>query len=212
MNAEAFLDTLKEKFYRDNTVLNKLLDEKRVVEEELAEAQKEREWLELQRVLLKDASMEARKQAGQILEDIGTHALQYIFEDKELKIEFNERDEANVWVVKHLADGSSVTVDPVRADGGGYADAVAFSLNIAMLHMQEPKNMAPMFFDEPSKYISRGDKGYAERVARFFYEISTDLDIQIYMVTHDTSLASIAEVAYNLQQNDMGVSRATKIK
>lgn len=208
---EELLDVMKNKYSQDMGIVTKLEEDKRCKEEELKDFLKEKEELELQRALLNDASVEARKNAKDILEMISTKALQFIIGDyMSLQIQLDEKGNSPVaeFVVQSQYDDYSVEADPAEEEGGGIADIVSFSSNIAMLELTSHQNVAPLFLDEPSKYISKGN---SENVGKFLYEISREYNRQVIMVTHDDYLAKIADTSYHLQIDKNGKTEAKKI-
>jgi ABC-type lipoprotein export system ATPase subunit len=68
-----------------------------------------------------------------------------------------------------------------------------------MLQLAGKNNVAPLFLDEPSKFVS---KGHSENVAKFLFEVSSYFDRQVFMVTHDEFLAKTADKAYHFRIND----------
>jgi DNA repair ATPase RecN len=77
-----------------------------------------------------------------------------------------------------------------------------------MNHLAGKRNVAPLLFDESSKFVS---KGHSEQVARFLYEISSYMNKQVFMVTHDALLAQIGDRAYSFQLDNKGRSRVTRV-
>ena len=178
--------------------------EKEKINKDLVEQEKSQKELELELEIISKAAKEARKQAGETLEIMGTHALQYIFEEnKSLEIKFNERDECHIYVTKEieLDDGTieKAYMDPATAEGGGLADTVDFALRLALYANTEVTNDFSLLFDEPSKYVSKGKElGNPRRVAAFFKDIAHDWDKQIIIVSHNDELISAADKSFKI--------------
>lgn len=202
---------MKQKYSQDIGIVQKLQSDKKEALEDLETIYKEKEVFEMQKILLQDASEEARKNARDLLQNIATNALQYILgEYLSLEIILDEKGDAPVaeFVVKSKYPGYTVEADPAEEEGGGVADIVAFSNFIAMAQLTGSDNVAPFLLDEPSKYVS---KAHSENVGKFFYEISGDTGRQVIMVTHDAKyLAKIGDVTYHFKINE-GVTVATKL-
>jgi DNA repair exonuclease SbcCD ATPase subunit len=196
------LEMMKQKYSQDMGVVQKLEEDKKAKEAEIQSLYKEKELLEIQKVLLQDASVEARKNAKDVLQSMCTRALQFIIGDyMSLEIKLDEKGNAPVaeFIVKSKYDSYAVETDPAEEEGGGIADIVSFASFIAMLQLAGKNNVAPLFLDEPSKYVS---KGHSENVAKFLYEVSAYFGRQVFMVTHDEFLAKMGDKAYHFKIQD----------
>ncbi|WCF11400.1 hypothetical protein NDS46_31070 (plasmid) [Paenibacillus thiaminolyticus] len=205
------LDALKSIYHKEVGILSQLTKEKEEKEKIMKSKVEERDGIELKKVLVSEASEEARKQARDILQDMGTSALKFIMGDHmtleiELKPQARQQWVAN-FISKSNESGKWVETDPAEEEGGGVADVVAISTQTSMLQLTGENNVAPWFLDEPSKYVS---KGHSEQVALFLKDTSTFFNRQTFMVTHDEYLANVGDVAYHFRKTE-GTSHATKI-
>ena len=204
MDFEKLLKHMQRQYTEEKTKKDLLVKEKSTIVATLGQGEEEQKLLELEDEVIKKAARKARTEAGKSLEIIGTHALQYIFEEnKSLEVVFNDRDECHIYITKEveIADGKiqKAFIDPTNAEGGGLADVVSFSLTFAMDSLLEPKNDFPLLFDEPSKFVSKGAAlGNPKRVANFFKDISHDWDRQILIVSHNDELISAADKAFRV--------------
>ncbi|PLS19781.1 hypothetical protein CVD28_04825 [Bacillus sp. M6-12] len=201
---------MKQKYSQDIGIVQKLEEDKKSKEEEIEQLIKDKEEIEIQKILLQDASVEARKSAKDLLQSVSTNALQFIIgEYMSLDIKLDEKGNSPVadFIVKSKYEDYTVEADPAEEEGGGVADVVSFSSFIAMLQLTGNNNVAPLFLDEPSKYVS---KGHSENVAKFLYEVSGDTGRQVFMVTHDEYLAKMGDTAYHFKIND-GRTVVTKV-
>ncbi|WP_257985755.1 hypothetical protein [Bacillus sp. M6-12] len=204
------LEMMKQKYSQDIGIVQKLEEDKKSKEEEIEQLIKDKEEIEIQKILLQDASVEARKSAKDLLQSVSTNALQFIIgEYMSLDIKLDEKGNSPVadFIVKSKYEDYTVEADPAEEEGGGVADVVSFSSFIAMLQLTGNNNVAPLFLDEPSKYVS---KGHSENVAKFLYEVSGDTGRQVFMVTHDEYLAKMGDTAYHFKIND-GRTVVTKV-
>lgn len=210
--AKGLLDKLKQIYHKESAILQQLQKTKTEKEQDLKAKLEERDRLELKKTLINEASIEARNQAKEVLQDMGTNALKFILGDHlSLEIELKEQARQQ-WVANFITkaeenDEYQIETDPAEEEGGGVADVVAISTQTSMLQLLGDKNVAPLFLDEPSKFVS---KGHSEQVANFLSEVSRYYNRQIFMVTHDEYLAQIGDVAYSFKKVD-GNSIATKI-
>jgi DNA repair exonuclease SbcCD ATPase subunit len=204
------LEIMKMKYSQDIGVVQKLKEDKKNTEEEIETLIKEKEEFEIQKILLQDASEEARKSAKDLLQSMATNALKYIIGDyMSLSIKLDEKGNSPVadFIVKSKYEDYTVEADPAEEEGGGIADIVSFASFIAMLQLTGNNNVAPLFLDEPSKYVS---KGHSENVAKFLYEVSGESGRQVFMVTHDEYLAKMGDKAYHFKINE-GKTVTTKL-
>lgn len=196
---QADFEALKKFYHHESGKLQQLLKTKEEQEEMAKKLAEEKEEIEKKQVILQEASTEARRQAKEVLQDMATRALQYIIgEHMSLKIVLEEKGNTPVaqFVVKSQYGDYVVEADPAEEEGGGIADIVSFSTFIAMLQLAGESNVAPLFLDEPSKYVS---KGHSEQVAKFLYEVSNYFHRQVFMVTHDEFLANIGDTSYHFK-------------
>lgn len=208
--AKSQLEELKRLYHKETGMLQQLKQSQKEKEEEVKNLQDEKNSIELKRILLQEASEEARKQAKETLQSVATNALQYIMgEHISLEIKLSEKGSSPTasFVVKKVYGDYEIETDPAEEEGGGIADIVAFSVFIAMLQLAGGQNVAPLFLDEPSKYVS---KGHSDKVANFLYDASKSIGRQVFMVTHDEFLANIGDASYHFRIED-GKSIATDI-
>ena len=188
---------LKDTYNQQIGVLNQLEKGRETKNNELSKINEKIESINIQKVLLKDASTEARKNSKDALQNMATRALQYIMGDHmSLDIIIDEKSStpSAEFIVKSEYGDYVVDADPAEEEGGGIADIVSFSNQIAMLQLTCKRNVAPLFLDEPSKYVSAG---HSESVAKFLFETSSYFERQTIMVTHDEFLAKMGDKAYH---------------
>lgn len=183
--------------------LNQLMKDKQVQELDLKSGLEELRELGLKIEILKEASTEARSSSRDALQDMATRALQSIIgENVSLKIVLDEKGSSPVadFLVMSEYEGYLVDADPAEEEGGGIADIVSFSNQIAMLQLTGHRNSAPIFLDEPSKYVSAG---FSDNFANYLYEYSSYAERQSIMVTHDSHLTRMGDKSF-LFKKDSG--------
>lgn len=205
------LEDLRFLYYQESGKLKQLQETKAEKEEELVLEKKKIEHITFEQEILRKAAEEARTRAKEMIEEMGTKALQYIIgEHMSLKVSLSEKggQASAQFFVQSVYGDYSIETDPAEEEGGGISDIVSFSLFVTMLELMSKENVAPLFLDEPSKYVS---KGHSECVARFLYETSHHFKRQVFMVTHDEHLAQIGDVSYHFSIKD-GKTEVKKLK
>lgn len=209
--AKSQLEGLRSIFHKETAMRDRLKSVRKEKEEDVKTLLADREQIELKKILVSEAAVEARKQARDVLQSIGTRALQFIMGDH-MSLEIELKEQAKQWVANFItkteeSEDYLIETDPAEEEGGGVADVVSLSTQTAMLQLTGESNVAPIFLDEPSKYVS---KGHSEQVAKFLREISSHYNRQVFMVTHDEYLANIGDVAYSFVKVE-GSTVATKL-
>ena len=111
-----------------------------------------------------------------------TDCLQAVFEDPytfDIRIE-GKRGKVEA---KPVFRRNGEDFDPVTECGGGVVDVAAFALRLAALRTQTVRQV--LFLDEPFKHVSRE---YSPKLAALLYALSTELNIQIVIITHNKDL------------------------
>lgn len=81
----------------------------------------------------------------------------------------------------------TLTVDPLRASGGGAVDVAAFALRIASLVLHRPRLAQIIVLDEPMKFVSAD---YQAAVREMLEQLASDMGIQIIFVTHNENYST----------------------
>ena len=192
-------EIMKKLFNQQQGVKNKLEKEKEDLVKGIEKYEKKKESIGIQIEVLKEASIEARKNSRDMLQEMSNNALKYIMGDhRSLSIDLGEKGSSPTaeFVVVTEYDDYIVETDPAEEEGGGIADIVSFSNQIAMLRLAGKKNVAPIFFDEPTKFVS---KGHSEQVASFLFDTSSHFNKQTIMVTHDEHLGKMGDRVYKFK-------------
>lgn len=203
------LAKLKEIYVREKAIKERLEEERKEQQELREKLQRTINNLNLEQVLLVEASAAARKQAAEILEKMDTDALQYIMGNHlsvGIRLDESGATPTAEFVVYSDYPSGRVETDPAEGDGGGVADIISLTSFIALLQLAGQKNTAPLFLDEPTKYVS---KGHAGQVANFLAEINRYYKRQMFVVTHDPVLASAADNVYEMVLEN-GITNAKK--
>lgn len=147
------------------------------------------------REILRGVGLETQKQLQYHISDITSLALEAVFPDPyELVAEFVQRRNKTECDLYFSRNGDRV--DPLGASGGGSVDIAAFALRIASWSMQHPKRRNTIVLDEPLKNLSVDKQ---ERASQMLKEISTKLNLQFIIVTHETTLAEYADKIFTVK-------------
>ena len=157
----------------------------------------------------------ARAQLKARIEETVTAALQAVFERDDIAFEIemrtiNNQPAASWSVISYYGAGediATVSGSPEDARGGGVSDVVSLALRLALLELARPKPQGPVLLDEVGKHVSRN---YVPNVAAFLKQYAQKTGRQIILITHDPNLAEVADVSYQVSQEN-GVSKAARI-
>lgn len=121
-----------------------------------------------------------QEQAHKRISAVVTRCLAAVFDDPyQFRIKFEQKrgkTEASLLFVRE-----GVELDPLTASGGGAVDIAAFALRVACVVMARPAVARVLVMDEPFKFLSAQ---YRDRARLMLETLSTDLGVQIVMVTH----------------------------
>lgn len=99
--AKGRLDDLKSIFYKESALLQQLQKSKEDKEKSQKKLLKQRENVELKKVLIVEAAEEARTQARDVLQEMGTNALRFIMGDH-MSLEIELKEQARQWVANFV--------------------------------------------------------------------------------------------------------------
>jgi DNA repair exonuclease SbcCD ATPase subunit len=85
-------------------------------------------------------------------------------------------------------------------------DVACFALRLALWNLSQPKLRNTIILDEPFRYLS---SNLQDRAASMLKEISSQLGIQIIMISHIEDIIGSADKIFKVEQRN-GVSRVTE--
>lgn len=150
-----------------------------------------------EKALLEESSKKARDMAKKIFEELSTDALRAVFED-DRHVEINIESKAGQPVADLFVVNKGVDTNPAEEDAGGVADMVSVPIFLSLSDLLA-KNVAPIFLDEPNKYVS---EEYSERISMFLRSICEYTERQMFLVTHDDMLKFVGDVCYRIVMVD----------
>ena len=183
--------------------------------EALTDLQKTRDDIDIWekiRIIFAKASDQARQQLKIFIEETVTRALQVAgFPGQpRFKVLLTERagSPAAEWRVLELReDGSEMETSVEDSHGGGLTDVVSLALRLALLQRSRPKPAPLIILDEPAKHVSAE---YAPNVAFFLKEFCAATGVQAIMVTHNETLADMADTAVHVSKPARGHSEVNQ--
>ena len=157
--------------------------------------------LEEAQTIIQTIAIQTQKELQYHISSITSSALEAIFpEPYELQVEFIEkrgRTETDIYFTN-----KGERIDPMTGSGGGAVDIAAFSLRCSMWKLQIPNSRNTIILDEPFRFLSRDLQSKAAQMLR---EISSNLRLQIIMVTHNDDLIEAADKLFIVYKKN-GVS------
>lgn len=163
-------------------------------------------------LLLNHAIQYARQQSKNIIENIVTLCLRYVFKTNIRFIIKDEMSQKSTGMEFYVTDENG-NIDnltkPEDSRGGGIVDVVSLGLRLSISEILTRNGiLGPIILDEPAKYVS---KEYIPNVGLYLKGFSDEYDRQIIMVTHDDYLSAIGDSCFELEQTD-GVTKVVKTK
>lgn len=178
---------------------------------DLLNLEEEQNKLLIEKKLIEEACTEAREQGRQFLEEIATLAATSVFkDDTKVKLILDEKGNNPILDVKVTqADefGVEQIINP-NFDGGGLNDILSLCFLISIGSTVD-NNFAPYILDEPSKYVSKGN--FAINFADYMKDVASFTNKQVIMSTHDEAMLDIGSTRYSIVKNPKTkVSEVTK--
>lgn len=204
-------DKLSKELNNQLTAKNLLVEQEKDYQKELKELKDKESDNLIKKELLEQASDKARGDGMQVLSDTASNAVQSIlgegtFVDMESSIR-NGVPNVDV-VVKREKDGTELITNPTEGEGGGVADIVSLAMFFSIGLLVGQDNEAPLFLDEPTKFLS---KGYSNDAATFVKDMVQYTNKQTFMVTHDERIANSADKVFKVELNDSLNSEVTEL-
>ncbi len=138
------------------------------------------------------------------LTDIATLAMSSVFpQPYTMYLDFIPKRGRSEATLSFGRSGSDERLNPMKSSGGGPVDVASFALRVALWFLHQPQRRNVLILDEPFRFVSRGLR---EKTSTMLKELSQKLQIQVIMVTHDSSLVECADRVIHVKKKD-GVSQ-----
>lgn len=162
--------------------------------------------LEQARVIIQMVATETQKELEFHISELGTAALSTVFHQDPYSVQLafvpkRGRTEAEITFARH---GSSV--EPISCSGGGAVDVAAFALRVSLWSLARPRTNNTLILDEPFRNLSRD---LAEQASALLKEISSNLGLQLIVVSHDPALIAKADRVFVVERKG-AVSKVTQ--
>jgi len=195
------------------TRINNILAEQRVlfsqhdkVLQQLDKVEFDLEYHDEARSIIQQSAQITQKNLEEHISDIVSKALNIVFlEDaKGFHVEFVTRRNTTECDLK-LNDNGNL-LDPLDSSGFGEADVVSFALRVAYWALGSSRNT--LILDEPFKAL---DGVRMERVSEMVKTLSTELNLQMIIITHDEKMEEYSDKRYHVTKSK-GISTVVEIK
>jgi hypothetical protein len=162
-----------------------------------AEAQSEYEAHIKARWLLSEAQIRTQVRFKEHVEGLVTKAIRAVYpRDFSFILDF-DRVRNKLECTPRLKEGDTTFNDIRDCQGGGLVDIIAFSFRLVLWYLGHPRSRNTIILDEPFRFLGE----YTAKAGEMLKEVSHKLGVQMVMVTHDDTLAEIADRAFNVTHN-----------
>lgn len=196
------VQTLRNRLERQRGKRDQIAATITTVEEQVEQLNQSKRHHEQALEIIRVVGLQTQQQLQVQISDVTSLAMEAVFDDPySLVVEFVERrkkTECDLWFER---DGQRL--DPLSATGGGAVDVAAFALRIASWSMQRPSSRPVIILDEPLRFL---DTERQERASSMFKELSERMGLQFLIVTHEPTLARVADRTFNVTIDSKGVT------
>ena len=175
---------------RRENYIEQLGDEERKLRQSKQQLKRATEALQL----IQKAAQETQQQLEYHISNIVTLALTTVFDESYgFVARFVIRRNSTECDLLLIKDGQEMS--PMDAVGGGVIDIISFALRIAYWSMKP--NRPVFILDEPFRFLS---VDLQERASEMIKTISSELGLQIIMVSHLPNIIGSADKIFNVKQ------------
>lgn len=162
--------------------------------------------IEEAQVIIKEVAQITQKKFEYRISEIVTLALKAVFEENayDFRVKIipkRGKTEAHLLFVRDENE-----IDPIDASGGGAVDVASFALRVSLWALQNPRTRNVLILDEPFKNLSAN---YMPKAAEMLKLISSKLNIQIIMVTHNEKLIETSDKIFRVELHNK-ISKVTE--
>lgn len=159
------------------------------------------------RELLLATSEALRSSSHGFFERVVSSACQLVFEDPSMQFRINSVQNAKTglgarYELQWTSNNHLVSEDPMYARGGSAIDVCSTALQLAYLHVYQPKKRQIFFTDEPGKNL---DSHRRTLYGEWLREVSRELGFQLIVITHDPEIKEICDRHLHLTPSKDGV-------
>ena len=149
------------------------------------------------RVFLQKCSTKGKNQAELMIENVNNRMLKYVF-PYSVKFDIEQKVKGGAtWVSCYTEikkeDGNIIRREPTEGGGLGVVDAISIATRNVFLNEIDKTNRAPIFFDEPGKFVS---SEYISKIAEYLQSTQMYYSRQMFLITHNDFIASIGDKSF----------------
>ena len=133
------------------------------------------------------------------VEPLVTLAIRSVFKDRydfELRFE-KKRNQLECYPT--VLDGDH-ELTPKSDLGGSVVDIISFALRVILWAIEKPRSRNMILLDEPMKNLGQGEELIL--AGKIMKDVSTDLGLQLIVITHSPEFGEIADTAYIVEKYD----------
>jgi len=149
------------------------------------------------RWVITEVSKQTQELFKERVETLTTMAIRSVF-NRPFNFKLNFERRANKIECTPIIEENGEEYIPKDEMGGGILPIISFALRVVMWSLEVPKSRKVLVLDEPIKGAVGNDGGLLEKTAMMFKEISAKLGLQLIIVTHELTLAGIADRAWRV--------------
>jgi hypothetical protein len=193
------LPELKDKYLRISERRKGLMEEADYTGKELARMEEQtQDFVRAQGFFIELAEQTQRYFREQV-ESLATVAVRSVF-DRPYSVKLLSEKRRGRMETEILILENGEEFQPKDEMGGSMMDLLSFVMRVILWSLQSPRSRNTFVLDEPMKFLGSGIR--LQQAARMLNEISSSLQCQLIIVTHETEvLAALADTAYLIEHN-----------
>jgi len=146
------------------------------------------------RTVFTEVSKLTQQETKERIENLVTLAIQSVFEDRDFSFKMRFESKNNRVYAYPIIEEYGQELDPKEDMGGGIIDVISIALKIILWHMENPRKRNVLLLDEPFRFTGK----LITKTGQMLKFLSTNLGIQVIMVSHDDELIAICDQVYKV--------------
>lgn len=140
-----------------------------------------------------------QKRFRQKIETIITDTIQATFPDRKFEFKLIFEQKRGKVECRPVVLENGKEQNPEDDMGGSMLDIISLAFRIVLWKMERPKRRNTIIFDEPFKWLGKGEK--LEMAGRMLQELSHRMQLQIILITHEPMLMEFADKSFHVIHN-----------
>lgn len=194
------LSQYKKYLIEQKAIKESLIKEKNSLSAKIVTINKQLELHTKARWILVEVALQTQNTFFDKIEFLVTSALQSVYPDRNIRFicKFErKRNKSECYLL--VVEGDGEPFDPIFETGGGLVDTISMALRFVFCRIAEQKTRPILILDEPFKNADHF--GMREQLSLFLREISTKLDCQVLLITHEPELIEVADKSWMAKHN-----------